>query len=811
MRCARRCLRRPCEGALALLVALALLAPALPAAAANQLSVSVQTGFGGKVRPGTWVPVQINLTNSGPNVTGTVDLAVERHQNGQGGFAGAAPVDYAVPVTLPQHSSKQFSTAIYVPPFFDQLQVSLTSGSNTLYRQNVALKPLDPSQIFCGVLASDPAAFDGLAALTVGAAQQQPQVVYLDLPDLPTNPQLLSSLDCLIISDYPTSGMSALQQSALTAWVDNGGVLAVGTGADGLATTVGLPASLLPATVHGTAPLQSLSGFTNFFGAGANAAGPWLVSGLKTTDGNVVVADESQPLLVAARRGKGVVFMLALSLTQPPLRGWNGLNHLWSYLLSYVPAQTSIFAAYYRQQYGWGQVPRSVLTQGGSGAGPSAQRLWLALILFGVIAGPVNFLALSRLRRRDLALVTLPVLALATSAGALIYANHHRQGDVVMNQISIVRTWDGSGVGLSHSFVGVFALHPQILRLALPTNSLVSTSYFPFQGQFGRLVPSLRVLDTGAPTLDGISLTPGLLRSFNLDGHLHDPGRIRSQLTLTNAADGDHLNGSLVNGFSARITGAALVAGGTVYPLGDLAPGASTPVTLRLGSGSAIGYQDPQQVIDRLFPRENRDPNAYHDPHYEILSAALNQTQSFGSALDLGSVTFLGWLDEPVDPVQDPRTGQQAHQQTLFITSLPFSLPSHLETIPSQLLEQELVSSSYSARIEATGLSVNAGDSAAFQFTVPVDPSHFALHALTLLTSANQAVSGSLDAYDWQTGVWDSVPYSVGNLVIPNPERYFSATGQVRLRFQYKPANSVGGQASVTFSRFELQVQGMGR
>ncbi|HVC35079.1 MAG TPA: hypothetical protein VNL16_16325, partial [Chloroflexota bacterium] len=71
-------------------------------------------------------------------------------------------------------------------------------------------------------------------------------------------------------------------------------------------------------------------------------------------------------------------------------------------------------------------------------------------------------------------------------------------------------------------------------------------------------------------------------------------------------------------------------------------------------------------------------------------------------------------------------------------------------------------------------------------------------------------VLGTLQAFDWRTSAWDDVPYAVGNLSIPNPERFFSATGAVRLRFGNQ-ASTTTGSGPVRFTRFQLLIGGTGR
>ncbi len=793
-------------------LALALLAPALPVAAANQYSVSVQPGFGGIVRPGTWAPVEVDVTNSGPNLSGTVEISVQRQVAGQGAASSssisAGTMSYSVPVVVPQHSSKRFSTAVYVPPYYDQLHVRLAASGHTLQEQQVSLQRPDPSWVVCGVISTNQAAYASLNGLSLDDGQRHPHVVYLDLPDLPNNFELLRSLDCLIVSDYTTRGLTPSQSSALTGWVEEGGVLAIGTGATGAATVAGLPSDLLPARIQGTGPVSSLAGLANYLGVQANQTGPWLAAKLQVTSGTVVAADENQPLLVAGRRGKGAVFMLALSPTENPLRGWAGASQLWTYILSYVPASPP-FASFFTPGAEWGQFPRDALIQAGSGLDPNAKRLILAMALFALVIGPLNFLLLSHFGRRDLMLWSVPVLAVSTTVGALVYANHHRQSDVVVSQVSIARTWDGGRVGLAHSFVGVYALHSQRAQISASADSLLSENMGPFliqstsfqtQLNLANRPTALLVAQGGTTSVQGIDLEPGILRSFAVDSQVSTPGTIGGSIVL----DGNQLTGSVTNGLPSTLYDAALIVNNSVQKLGDLRPGQSHPISVRFGPASPVGFRDTSRIPDQLYPASQ------HGIRYDILTAAFSPRQIYSQRIELSPISVIGWLGESLDPVKNPDTGEEAHQNVLYITSLPLQVPAGMHTIPSQLIDQQALTPSYGNRSLNSNnrLTINSGETAAFEFTLPVQRSRFAPQTLTLSTSADSAVSGTLDVFNWRLSTWENVPFSTGDLTIPNAERFVSATGTVRLRFHYKPASSASTTA--TFTRFQLSVGGSG-
>src|SRR3979409_134321 len=72
--------------------------PAPGAAAADSpVTVQVDGGYGGVVPRGGWAPIQVNVTNHGPDTKATLRLSVAASQNG---YAGGG-IPKGMPVPLP--------------------------------------------------------------------------------------------------------------------------------------------------------------------------------------------------------------------------------------------------------------------------------------------------------------------------------------------------------------------------------------------------------------------------------------------------------------------------------------------------------------------------------------------------------------------------------------------------------------------------------------------------------------------------------------------------------------------------------------
>src|SRR5260370_82991 len=79
----------------------------------------------------------------------------------------------------------------------------------------------------------------------------------------------------------------------------------------------------------------------------------------------------------------------------------------------------------------------------------------------GIIAicsvGPINYLILRRLKRRELAWVTVPALVVVFSAGAYFTGYQVRGGQASLHRLAVVQVWPNADQAQVDGLVGVFS------------------------------------------------------------------------------------------------------------------------------------------------------------------------------------------------------------------------------------------------------------------------------------------------------------------------------------------------------------------
>src|SRR5919204_6007118 len=259
--------------ALAAFALLPALPAAIPAVADDQsFRLQVHVGYHDVVRAGEWMPVTVDITNTGSDFRGSLDIGLQDNPVSQVKvpFASAPPQPglpgsavYQVPLTLATGATKQVRTYVLSDVPGTPLTVRLDDHGRLFGGQSVSAPTT--ARVLVGVLSDAPAALDefGAVRLPGGAV---PQVVHLQAGELPDSAVYLRAFNMIAVDDFPADQLTASQRGALLDYVAQGGNLLLAGGGSWRKTLATVPASLLPVGVTSTmvrrtvASLGGLSG-----------------------------------------------------------------------------------------------------------------------------------------------------------------------------------------------------------------------------------------------------------------------------------------------------------------------------------------------------------------------------------------------------------------------------------------------------------------------------------------------------------------------------------------------------------------------
>ncbi|ABU56980.1 hypothetical protein [Roseiflexus castenholzii] len=609
----------------------------IPVAAQEQgfgLTLTLRPGYGGAYRLGEWFPVIVEVANDGRDLRGMLEWS----------FPGSPgqPV-FRHEIDLPRGSRKRVTLDVFAQGFARNGQVRLIENGNVVLEQIIGIDAVEIDRFLVLVVGSDPTLLTSLSAMSVSGTSGT-VVRHVSPDDLPSQPLVLRGVNAIFIHDVDTAALSMDQRAALRDWVHLGGQLVVGGGINGERAAAGL-ADMLPVETTRTLDQGDLSLLEQLTGAPpAPATGPVLA--VRPRSGAEALPVDA-PLIYRSRLGSGVVVFSAFDLGL--LRGWSAEPRLWSRVLQPVPLFIPGFDARVNQISMMQDALRLPAIQL-----PSATMLAVFLMVYILAAGPVNYLALRRLRRLEWAWVTIPLTVAVFTVGVFLAGFGLRGGQAQLLQVAIVQGSEGEPRGVATAYLALFSPIRGSYTLRFPANHLVSETR-GFDDFTAR--PVLATSDDTGVTVPDLLVDVASVRTLVAEGPTMPPVQVQSMVRL----DGADPQGEVRNVGSVTLEQAIVVHQGRYLELGTLAPGARAAFDFNGPRGSfpfgvAIGDDrvfNRRQILFRLFNSSSR-------------IAPL----SGRSPLDEEGIYVLGWGASSTLPVE--MNGRTAAQEglTLFVIRL---------------------------------------------------------------------------------------------------------------------------------------------
>jgi hypothetical protein len=569
--------RRVASFGLLLATALLVAGPmARTVAGAGGLTMTAHVLLQGHTRVGSWMAIEVHLTNDGPAVKGEVGMT--------GGSLGQT--HFAVAVDLPTQSDQRYVLYGQPPSFGQDVTVALVSSGKPVASAKAAFVTHDATQLVVGILAERPQAIVGELALQPSAAGTAPAIVSLGVADLPDRLEGWSALDRLIWQDVDTNTLSHEQLAALEGWLSAGGQLVVVGGTAGAAALNGLPETILPYRPMTTvdAAASDLTGVIGQLPADATDL-PALSGSLSR--GRSLARHGADVIAAQSASGAGSVTLLGFDPTTPWLAASKSVEGLWRRLLPQRSAGGPLIASDDTQMV-------SAVSQLPSLAVPPIGGLLILLAAYVLLVGPLNYIVLRRLDRREWAWITMPALIVGFAVAAYGFGSLLRGTDVIVSQVAVVRGAPDSTVGAAQVYFGIFSPSRGNYEVDIPGGALLSS---PIASDFGGggSAANIDVIQGNPARIRDLAVGFGSLRTVRADSATTVP-RITADLSLV---DGK-LQGTVKNASTERLDAATLVLGSSIAALGNIEPGREATVSLSVGQAST-GEALSDRVVGQVF------------------------------------------------------------------------------------------------------------------------------------------------------------------------------------------------------------------
>jgi len=786
-----------------------ILAYAPRAAAQSGVQMDVQAGLDGVCKYGQWLPVQVTLENHLADVDGRLEISID---NGSG-----ARQRIFQEISLPNPSRKVITLNLFPDSFNGDLLVRFLSGNRELARQKITLACLSPTDRIYGLMTASPGAFAVLADLDPpnGSAQ----TARLRPEDLPAPAAALESLNALILAGADTSSLSQEQRAALSGWVRAGGVLIVGGGANVLQSTAGLDPALLALQPQGTQEIAGLDGLSAFASPAPEAGNTLIATGDLNPAAEVLAAtQEDLPLAACMPVGYGRSCSLAFDPTAAAVRDWDGLAAMFARLLS-NPAPLPTWASGFQD---WSMASQAASTIPGLGL-PSPGLMLCFLGVYVLVVGPLNLIFLLRLKRRELAWLTIPALVLLFSGLAFGVGKLSRGSQPVLSRLAVVQTFAGSPQARLDGLVGLFSVERAVYDLQVGPGLLAHA----IESQPGAQTindHTLQYSDAGVAVPD-LRLDVSEFSALAVEGEIRaDPPASNLALRL-NAQDAT-IAGSLTNGETA-LEDAALIAFGQVKRLGSLGAGETRdlqfliqpgyeaipaqedveyPPGMAVSVGASYAYPSgPTDLITAFLGTSDyyAKPESYR--RFALLSAAAPPYR-YGLQSGMG-VFLMGWSETTAFHTALPERDFRPNDLSLYIHSLPIKVESKDEVMRLDPGFFTWSTTSAKGEMDSPYRSDLSGAPLIASFRLALDIPYQEVSALTLHLAgygSTGQVNFEVFLYDFESSEWTEIPaVAWGDTEIPEPARFVGPGAEIRLQLDDNAPNQY---VSLEKADFTLEV-----
>jgi len=582
-----------------IVLAVVILLLALPVAVAQEekekqeVQVTGLAGWAGLATRGDWTPALIDLDNRGKkdldlllSVTWAAGYSYQSTSNPtlEGVFGRAGPV-HQVPVSLPAKSRKRISVCLLTP---DGAQCSIwafaqdVQTGRTLARGELTVRLADVQKRIVGIVGqSRPEGLDDESTI----------VATLQADELPEDWKGYGSLEALIWLDgRATELRSAAQTDALKRWISGGGKLYVARA--NTLNFAGTPiADLLPVKLGAGRELESLEG-SQF------PVGPALVLENTRRKGIILAESHGVPIVTESSQDAGRITFIALDPSRAPFAGSRTATDFWKWLLKLGPVPPpervedehppSAIGSLAISQFA-GRFPDI--------AAPEIGGLFLLIILYLVVVGPLDYLLLRWLKKLEFTWFTFPTYVVLFTVFILVVGGAFIQRAAHQREIAVEDHYSDTGFTRRRVLSAVLA--PADVFYKVEDAQPLSSNFI-----------DQRSFDTGGKITD-VQITPGpvpvagnWLLNRNYTGLAYSdrcdtsPGVLSYAITFQ---DNVEVRLTIKNTSSQTFEGSTLVTSRGVYWISSIPPGESSPS----GSRTAATLQ---QYVDQEGQKPLRRP-----------------------------------------------------------------------------------------------------------------------------------------------------------------------------------------------------------
>ncbi|WMT39930.1 hypothetical protein RE628_21675 [Paenibacillus sp. D2_2] len=552
-------------------------------AAGPRISVESEIGYNGSYKMNKWTPLTITL-KSDEDISGEVVVQVEIPYSG-------SSQTYVKKVDLPAGTAKQVTFGIIGNSFNKNnnsirfYKGSAEAGKNIAFASGEAYLQTAPlGGAVIGQLASDP---DSLNFINLLNNRNNPiNVLALAPEQMPEDAAMLSSLDVLFLNNFASDTLEEGKKQAISTWVHQGGTLVLAGGPSYLKTVKGLE-SLSPVEYSGTMDISSLPEMEKLANKELKLDHTISISTAQLKSGaDSVINAQGEPLIASWSLGKGKVFYAAYDLAAEPVHSWGGHADFWNSLL-----QSKVSGSVMDRNNGTQGMKNSLdnyLSYFPSLALPPFSLFFWLLVGYAVLVAPVLYYVLKRFDRREWAWFLIPLIAIITSVSIYVTGTSGKSS-LQAHMLNVVEL-DGQGQGEQLTASALFVPRGGNYEFEIPGATHVTSKredgYISGGGEEGISRQLIRE-QVGNTTVYLKDMTHRSMAKLWIEQQTGSFGSLDIEIALDTKGVPQ---GNVTNRLDRDLSDAALILGGNIFVLGELAKDQTVQIPANYTSSTNGSY-----------------------------------------------------------------------------------------------------------------------------------------------------------------------------------------------------------------------------
>ena len=617
------------------------------ASAAPSLELQAEAGIGNKIKYLTAVPLKLTITNSGSDFSG--DLVIDVAESYSTGSAIVYPLDIAkgetkeIEVYLDGMAEENlYSNTGQQKKFFYFYEGGIEDGKLIKHKGASNVKPQfqDNYSTFIYTLTENSdrlSAFQRLRQL----ATYNVEVFHLNQRkiDLPTDARGLELANIIVVDEESLSDLSNEQQKAIYSWVEQGGTLLIGA-SDQVEASAGVFKEYLPLSLSSEKVGVSKENLSSLSNKGVFSKDIEVYKAEQNEGSNRLLANGDTILAAQNKIGSGSIIQTTFSLGDEPLSTMDGYTKLLDKILNLTnhQIQNNTMGMNYTSGNDFLSYEISSINELFPSFEISPAGLVIVIIIYILFIGPVLYLVLKRLDKREHAWWVIPVISLVVTLAMFIFGAKDRLFQSQVQQSAFYKVENNHLSG--HYIESILTNRGGDFTFNLDKNTTAVASsgnayYYSDASQSILHETSYRKEHSNGSTLKLKNVNYWSVKSVIGKSKVENAGSMDIQLTLKNQL----LEGSITNNFPFKLNEVAIWTGTNEIEIGDIEANSTIKVSKDIPYLSLLAPNITNYGYTYGYPT----PKGKED----LLPMRLEQLKyGAGGIVGDGKPAMIGWTDQ---------------------------------------------------------------------------------------------------------------------------------------------------------------------